>query len=583
MGFYRVVILPETLISQTHRTPKRQNAMSHHLAFGSSPSSLSMMMSFVLSGRITLSEHLPGEVINVPITTAQRSSHLREMIKKDAITNSANKQIKLPGVDCIGFRMYVDWLESRNIDFDTTPTTSNGGLLLRDCFDYIFAHIAGSQLGDPDFQDYVIDTMARLLDESQTPDLKVLEVVFLEKGASNILKQFVVDSMFAVERKMLSMMRGVVDDSDNIAQSDAGCKYHVHEGECYRTRVNSGHDRTANVPEIVHGKFNLGNINRVASQSKWSSSSTSLDSNSSTKTAFYDMANAQYFGSEEWSREVHGLGRITRLNIDKPLPTIPPLTPEISPTSPDSPQTTPHIVPDRLKYEDFSIEELIHECLRRLPPRDSPKSRSEDPPELHHAIIPSLVLECIERYHKASSDSASSHLSHSPDRLSLEERRASTPFPEQEEILIVDVMSKKRHVHWGRSSESLPKPWQEHMDRHRISEEVFEPQHEPPATSRRQRPAAPRHTRLVTPQHAHPIPEYQSCPPPQFIPTTHHPQVSPPNMIKRKSAPPRGDDWLKQYDRLNTMMSTNALVVVAKRSKKSRFKEILRTESGMSV
>jgi hypothetical protein len=583
MGFYRVVILPETLISQTHRTPKRQNAMSHHLAFGSSPSSLSMMMSFVLSGRITLSEHLPGEVINVPITTAQRSSHLREMIKKDAITNSANKQIKLPGVDCIGFRMYVDWLESRNIDFDTTPTTSNGGLLLRDCFDYIFAHIAGSQLGDPDFQDYVIDTMARLLDESQTPDLKVLEVVFLEKGASNILKQFVVDSMFAVERKMLSMMRGVVDDSDNIAQSDAGCKYHVHEGECYRTRVNSGHDRTANVPEIVHGKFNLGNINRVASQSKWSSSSTSLDSNSSTKTAFYDMANAQYFGSEEWSREVHGLGRITRLNIDKPLPTIPPLTPEISPTSPDSPQTTPHIVPDRLKYEDFSIEELIHECLSRLPPRDSPKSRSEDPPELHHAIIPSLVLECIERYHKASSDSASSHLSHSPDRLSLEERRASTPFPEQEEILIVDVMSKKRHVHWGRSSESLPKPWQEHMDRHRISEEVFEPQHEPPATSRRQRPAAPRHTRLVTPQHAHPIPEYQSCPPPQFIPTTHHPQVSPPNMIKRKSAPPRGDDWLKQYDRLNTMMSTNALVVVAKRSKKSRFKEILRTESGMSV
>jgi hypothetical protein len=582
MGFYRVVILPETLISQTHRTPKRQNAMSHHLAFGSSPSSLSMMMSFVLSGRITLSEHLPGEVINVPITIAQRSSHLREMIKKDAITNSANKQIKLPGVDCIGFRMYVDWLESRNIDFDTTPTTSNGGLLLRDCFDYIFAHIAGSQLGDPDFQDYVIDTMARLLDESQTPDLKVLEVVFLEKGASNILKQFVVDSMFAVERKMLSMMRGVVDDSDNIAQSDAGCKYHVHEGECYRTRVNSGHDRTANVPEIVHGKFNLGNINRVASQSKWSSSSTSLDSNSSTKTAFYDMANAQYFGSEEWSREVHGLGRITRLNIDKPLPTIPPLTPGTSPTPPDSPQTTPHIVPGRLKYEDLSIEELIHECLSRLPPENPPKPRSEDPPELHHAIIPSLVLECIERYHRASSASASSYSSYSPDKLSLEELIASTPSPEQDDIPIVDVDFKERHVHWKRSFELLDKPWQEHMDRHRISEEVFEP----PATPRRQRQAAPRHARLVTPQHTRPIPADQSYPhssPIQVLPTSHHPQASPPHLIKRKSAPPRGDDWLKQYDRLNTMMSTNASVVVAKRSKKSRFKEILRTESGMSV
>jgi hypothetical protein len=544
------------------------------------------MMSFVLSGRITLSEHLPGEIINVPITVAQRSSHLREMIKKDAITNSANKQIKLPGVDCIGFRMYVDWLESGNIDFDTTPTTSNGGLLLRDCFDYIFAHVAGSQLGDPDFQDYIIDTMARLLDASQTPDLKVLEVVFLEKGTSNILKQFVVDSMFAVERKMLSMMRGVVDDSENTAQSDAGCKYHVHEGECYRTRVNSGHDRTANVPEIAYERFNLRNINGVASRSRWSSSSPSLDSNPSTRAALYNMANAQYFGSEEWSREVHGLGRRTRtsrLNIDKPLPTIPPLTPGTSPTPPDSPQTTPHIVPDRLKFEDLSIEELIHECLSRLPPRNSPKPRSEDPPELHRAIIPSLVLEYIERYHKASSDSASSYLSHSPDRLSLEERRASTPFPEQEEILIVDVMSKKRHVHWERSSESLPKPWQEHMDRHRISEEVFEPQHESPATPRRQRQAAPRHARLVTPQHTRPIPEYQSTPPPQLIPTTHHPQVPPPNMIKRKSAPPRGDDWLKQYDRLNTMMSTNASVVVTKRSKKSRFKEILRTESGMSV
>jgi hypothetical protein len=549
--------------------------MSHRSAFKPSTTSLPMTISFVLSGRITLSEHLPGEIINVPISVAQRSSHLSKVIEQHALTNSTDKQIRLPGVDCIGLRMYVDWLKGGDIDFDTASTTSSGGLLLRDCFDYIFAHIAGSQLEDPDFQDYIIDTMARLLDTSQTPDLKVLEVVFLEKGASNILKQFVVDMMFAVERKMLRMMRGVADDSDNIAQSDAGCKYHVHEGECYRTRVNSGHDRTANVPELVHGKFNLGNINGVASQSKWSSSSTSLETNPSTKAAFYDMANVQYFGSEEWSREAHGLGRRTRFNTDKPLPTIPPLTPETSPTPPDSPQTTPHIVPDRLKYEDLSIEELIHECLSRLPPRNSPKPRSEDPPELYHAIIPSLVLECIERYHKTSSDSAPSHSSYSPDRLSLEERRASTSSPEQEEILIVDVMSKKRHVHWERSFESLPKPWQEHMDQHRISEQVFEPQHEPLATPRRQHPATPQHTR--------PIPEYQSSSPPQLIPTTHHPQASPPNMIKRKSAPPRGDDWLKQYDRLNTMMSTNASLVVAERSKKSRFKEILRTESGMSV
>jgi hypothetical protein len=101
---------------------------------------------------------------------------------------------------------------------------SKSSFLLRDLIDYIFAHVTGSQLEDPGFQDYIIDTMEWLLNASQTPDLKVLEVAFLEEGASETLKQFIVDKMFAVERKMLTMMRGLNNSLEGKTQSDPGCK-----------------------------------------------------------------------------------------------------------------------------------------------------------------------------------------------------------------------------------------------------------------------------------------------------------------------------------------------------------------------
>jgi hypothetical protein len=522
-------------------------------------SPLPKRIAFVLPGRITLSEHLPTEVINVTTSVARRSKYLQKVIQQHVITNSTDSQIRLPNIDCIGFRMYIDWLKSGDIQFGTTSTMSKGGLLLRDSFDYIFAHITGSQLEDSVFQDFVIDTMTRLLDASQTPELKVLERVFLEKDASNILKQFVVDMMFAVERRMLAKMRGVVDNPENKAQSDAGCKYHVHaKGECYRNNTNSGYGRTANISESAHQEYNLRNINGLGSQSRWSSSSTSLDSESSTRAAFYSMTDKQYFGSEEWPREVHGLSRNERtsqLRTDKPLPTVPPLTPGTSPTpaSPlDSLQIPPHLLSDRSYHESLN-KEFIHECFSRLPPGKLPNRRLGDLPESQKAVIPSLVLECMERYQNAALDNAPSYSSCSPDRSSSNPPRTLIPLPEQERFPLpcLEPSQPDAHGHWQKSFDLLPKPWQTHVEQYQNVIELDASKDGCPTTAHR----------------------------PFIPPPVHVLQDFPPYLIKRKPTPPRGSDWLEQYDCINAMMGKDIPVISAKRTKESRSKEMLRSDT----
>jgi hypothetical protein len=544
----------------TTRRPKRTNVMSpQRSSFRPSISPLPKRIAFVLPGRITLSEHLPAEVIDVTTSVARRSKYLHKVIQQHAITNSTDSQIRLPNIDSIGFRMYIDWLKSGDIQLGTTSIMSKGGLLLRDSFDYIFAHITGSQLEDSDFQDFVIDTMTRLLDASQTPQLKVLERVFLEEDASNILKQFVVDMMFAVERRMLAKMRGVVDNPENKAQSDAGCKYHVHaKGECYRNNTNSGYGRTANISESAHQEYDLRNINGLGSQSRWSSSSTSLDSESSTRAAFYSMTDKQYFGSEEWPREVHGLSRNERtsqLRTDKPLPTVPPLTPGTSPTpaSPlDSLQIPPHLLSDRSYHESLN-KEFIHECLSRLPPGKLPNRRLGDLPESQKAVIPSLVLECMERYQNAALDNAPSYSSCSPDRSSSNPPRTLIPIPEQERLPLpcLEPSQPDAHGHWQKSFGLLPNPWQTQVEQYHNVIELDASKDGCPTTAHR----------------------------PFIPPPIHVLQDFPPYLIKRKPAPPRGSDWLEQYDCINAMMGKDIPVISAKRNKESRSKEMLRSDT----
>jgi hypothetical protein len=70
------------------------------------------------------------------------------------------------------------------------------------------------------------------------PDLKVLEVLFLEKHASSMLKRFVIDKMFAHERKMLGMLRDFVEDMVTVKGDVKGCKYYVYDdGVCYRCGI----------------------------------------------------------------------------------------------------------------------------------------------------------------------------------------------------------------------------------------------------------------------------------------------------------------------------------------------------------
>jgi hypothetical protein len=524
-------------------------------AFGSSTCSLPRTIAFILPGRRTLSEHLPAEMINVPIALAQRSKYLRKVIAKHALESSTERQIRLANIDSIGFRMYIDWLEGG--EFRTASTLAKGSLLLRDSFDYIFAHIAGSQLEDPDFQDYIIDAMEWLLNASQTPDLKVLEVAFLEEGASETLKQFVVDKMFAVERKMLTMMRGVNISLDGRTQSDAGCRYHVHEKErCYKTDANRRHANTANYFKLVHEEWDLRNVTRHDIHSTRSSSSTSLASDTQAKAVFYNMANTQYFGFGEWSHKVHGLRQRTRtpnLHTNKPLPTIPTTmsgTSTTPPSPPDSLRIALNLVPTGSNYNTISTEQLIHKCLSRLPP-DNPSliHHSDHAPPSHRTEIDDLVLECMQRFQRTSStDSPSPHPSCSPGSSSPTQfPHSGTPSPLVE-----------RRVHWEKSFESLPKPWLDHVEQLGHGTRITELKQIYSFTS-------------LQPHTHHPV---------SISHSRHSPLSTPPNLVKRKPAPPRGDDWLKQYDRINGLRKDGPLVV-AKRSKKSRFKEMLRSESGL--
>jgi hypothetical protein len=529
---------------------------------------------FVLPGRRTLSEHLPAEVVEVPINVAQRSRYLRKAIVQQALNDPTNRQIRLPGIDSMGFRIYAEWLKTGQVKSHApTTSTSSSGLLLRDSFDLIFAHIAGSQLEEPGFQDYIIDTLARLLDPSQTPDLKVLEVVFLERSASNILKQFVVDRMFAIERKMLGMMRGSLDGSE----SAVCCAYHVHKtGECYRNNAKSDLANEGNLANKSHEVNDHSTYSlHTSGQQPQSPYAVNLQTFASANTTPYNMAEGTYFGFTEWSREVHGLkqrARTRNLCTNKPLPTIPPLKPGTSRSPSSSPDSLHFSDPLKTGSRVISTHGIVQECLERLQRSENPLGRSVASSDSHRVDIPVLVLECLERFKKASTEtfstsSSESSRSHSNERSSpndsnlLEEHKPNSPY-----LRSLDNPPSPCQRSSGWSFGSLPKP------------ALLQTQTEPPPSpnthplrsdSSQSFPVLPARTPTVSRKSIPLHPESsQSFP----IPPTRTPTV------QRKSVPLRGEDWLQQYNTINAMMN-NTSVMMAKPSKKSRFKELLRSDS----
>lgn len=385
-------------------------------------------ITFVLPGRRTLSEQLPAEMIQLPVPLAEHSQYLRKSLVVHDLGKSQEQQLHLPGVDSISFRFYVEWLRTGHIDFRAAASSKSGsgGLLLRDCYDLMFAHIVGSLFKEPDFQDYIIDIMARHLDASQTPDLKVLEEIFLEKGISDVLRQFVIDRMFAVERKMLNMIRGTNSDiADN-----AACEYHVHEeGQCYRSKERYWHTN-AILTATNDNAIEVG-AHYFHKRDTQFSSSTSPSSCTTDNIQPQDMSKA--VRSADSTREVH-IRRFTAHSreltlIEKPLPLVPPLTPGTTPKLPPTPSSThPPIPPyanelpassisssspcakDRLhvKKESPSTQQLVRECLGRLPPTTLVRAQSPDGLQsVMKAPTPQLVLECLEQLHQGTKDATS--------------------------------------------------------------------------------------------------------------------------------------------------------------------------------
>lgn len=577
----QVVFPPSYMPAQTESQTRLIQTMSmQRQNFGNSRPAAPKRIPFVVSGRTTLSEHLPAEIIDVPITVAQRSSNLRKAIKRKALDDLTKRPIRLPDVDPTGFRIYIDWLKSGRVEFHTPTSISTGnGLLLRDSFDLIFAHIAGSQLEEADFQDYIIDELSRLLDASQTPDLKVLEVVFLEKGASNTLKQFVIDKMFAVERKMLSMMRGFIGG----AETAQGCEYHVHEvGECYRNRAMSERLYTESFASGSHDGFNSRGSSVYNGSEHFQAPTPTLPYRAkSTNAAFYNMAETSYFGSAEWSREVHGLVQNTpmqNLRTDKPLPVIPPLTPGTSPRPPSSLHTLRSSLSNGGNAYP-STQQLISECLARLPHSPAPSGKPSDP-DPHASTVPVLILECLERFKRNNTERESSpEFEGSPPQQRHSSLDCSGPLRSPTRRALRTDSAPHRQVSWQPSFDELPElnlgyfrassTPQQNIPSYRSSSIQPQPRTQRPDSS--QSLSYP-----LSPQSYSSSVQFSLSTPPCL------PFLTPSQSIRRKPAPNRGSDWLTQYNLINTLSTTpKPSIITAKRSKKSRFVEMLRSDSLM--
>jgi hypothetical protein len=573
-------------------------------------------ITFVLSGRRTLSEHLPGEEVHVPFSVVQRSSHLRSLlILKPALPNQRNTTISLPDIDPAGFRLYVEWLRSGRITY-----TVDKPQFLRDCIDLIFAHIVGSKLEEVAFQDYIIDKVAACLDPSQTPDLKVLEIVLLEKGASNVLKRFIVDRMFALEKRMLGMIRGFVELVNGEEQEGGeGCEYHVHEGgECYRECEAAGRNNMSRYGQGVRVEC-PGRVDPHRLQ--YSEAEDFTD-----RTSTYTMANNQYFGSSDWCREVHGIKRQTPSpENEKPLPPIPPLTPGTSPSPPSSP-TSPirgvffnsplapyhrsSVVSDT--PEAPSTQQLILECLSRIPPPPSPTSSSNETSVQTGNALPDLILECLGRMRADSDTTASIASSFSYDSLpkpkilpvlssvptaTPREETPSKALHQGDGYTTYRTLDEPRVTAQRETTRGSPSraPCSSPLPRCTPSPPLrapTAPSHAHPPSSfqaysppiarlssciPRTLPALPRLQSLSPPLHSYRTPVHAPPPPPHTepLPLPLHAEILPlpphnerpaslspppshlPPTVKRRAAPPRGTDWLTQYDRVNTLMTSN--------------------------
>ncbi|KAH6868133.1 hypothetical protein BKA58DRAFT_458764 [Alternaria rosae] len=341
----------------------------------SSAKSVLKSITFVLAGRTTLSEHCPTEQIEVGYAVAERSPYLRIYLPQHVRDDRPLLPIQLGDIDPAGFKLYIEWLTTGIVKFSDKRC-----LQLDSCIDLIYAHIVGSAFSQRNFQDYIIDRLAHVLDPAQTFDQKVLELLYLEKHASTLLRKFVTDRMFAYDRRMLGMLRNSVEDVVTGTSNVKGCEYHMHDEEfCYKHGRVSGLGESEKKNEAGEKQWSIDDdpeLNSTAAQ-YLSKKITPLRMDKSSKDlatkdrSLTEKRRHQHdsFASQPKELSLHimsnrdiyhqGLTLRSR-NLRSPRLSTRSLTPNIDLDKPLPP--TPEAV------ETPSTQDLVLECLGRLPP-----------------------------------------------------------------------------------------------------------------------------------------------------------------------------------------------------------------------
>jgi len=575
-------------------------------------------ITFVLAGRTTLSEHCPTERIEVDYAVAERSPYLRIYLPQQVRDDRPLLPIQLGDIDPAGFKLYIEWLTTGVVKF-----SDQRSLQLDSCIDLIYAHIVGCAFSQPHFQDYIIDKLASILDPAQTFDQKILEMLYLEKHASTLLRKFVTDKMFAYDRRILGMLRNSVEDIVTGISDVKGCEYHVHdEGLCYR------HGRPSEFEEMERGndlggkKWSIDDdpeLNAMAAQylgktttpSRTDKSSKSLDTRHRTSTG-KRQTQANKLASQlripslhnMYENDLHHQESILRSrNLRSPRPSTRSLTPDIDVDKPLPPTPEPPYAP--------STKDLVLECLSRLPPAPeqiSPQglveerlartssdhvriTSSTDNGDLLRPIKisrPPVTLttssSTISSAFKSTSR-PSSPLDFIPPSL-----RPGTPLPSTHPTRnLTFAPLPKSHRQAPKPRPQTPSPTKSNTTT--TSSLVPYPPRSSTPEPRSSLSPSPYPYRSTTPAprpSPSPSPSPSTSPspspsPPPLLQRPYHISPSSPSLphfaplIKRKPAPPRGVDWLEQWDRLFELQGTQGFGLRRgeKKERRSRFLEIL--------
>ncbi|KAF2128748.1 hypothetical protein P153DRAFT_385956 [Dothidotthia symphoricarpi CBS 119687] len=341
---------------------------------------------------ITTSENVYQQSFYVPHWIAKRSPYLCSLIPYTS-AGLEGLCIELHNICPMAFGVYVEWLHLNQITpicadavAFRSPVPQISTLLFGDCMTLIRAHMLGSKFQHAHFQDHIIDQMTRILDPSQTPNVEILTVVFGEEIVSKELRSFVIDNMFAAERRMLAMLRGNAEDMRRGSSANPSCDYHIHEGgRCYRDVPWPQVYQDENMRHVSLYSNTLSSRKAAFSQNLGHEDTTILENIPSSpmdNTSFYLMPkpNSNPSGDMRWPRIAHRPGQREKVPpelVNKPLPPLPdqPIKPTHLLFAPYFQSITYHHTPETITTQD-----IVHECLNRLPT----KSSDTPPPVVDH-------------------------------------------------------------------------------------------------------------------------------------------------------------------------------------------------------